>query len=173
MVTGVVPSALRFSSSIFIVHRVQQSHCSWILHRVLLPHAPALSASQFVHKKKAPRIYTRMHSGGLELMELNSTRLEDNLLCHRGDRSYNGVTACTWETTCGSLEAPYGRNYMPYTAVVHTSTPWPVHRPRYSTTNLIVPMMTNSSQQIIHARRFPFATTGRYRRVGNSVRRTR
>ena len=39
-------------------------------HRVLLTHALALSASQFVHKKKSLRIYTSMHSGGLELTKL-------------------------------------------------------------------------------------------------------
>ena len=77
---------------------------------MLLTHALALSASQFVHKKKSPRIYTRMHSGGLELARLtcslyhgpnNSwsaflflhyTRLEDNLMRHRGDRVYDHVT---------------------------------------------------------------------------------
>ena len=48
VVTGVVPSSPRFSPSIFIAHRVQQSHCSSIFHRVLLlPHALALSASVF------------------------------------------------------------------------------------------------------------------------------
>ena len=36
---------------IFIVHRVHQSHCSSIFHRVPLTHSLALSASQFVHKK--------------------------------------------------------------------------------------------------------------------------
>ena len=67
-------------------HRVQQSHCSSIAHRMLLTHALALSASQFVHKKKSPRIYTSMHSAGLELTKLTYTRLEDNLIRHRGDR---------------------------------------------------------------------------------------
>ena len=68
---GVVPSPPRFLPSIFFAHRVQQSHCSSILHRVLLTHALALSASQFVHKKKSQRIYTsRMHSAGLELTKL-------------------------------------------------------------------------------------------------------
>ena len=78
----------RFLPSICIAHRVQQSHCSSIFHRVLLTHAPALSASQFVHKKKSSRIYTsiRMHSGGLELAKQTYTRLEDNLMRHRGDR---------------------------------------------------------------------------------------
>ena len=75
------------ASSIFIAHRVQQSHCSSIVHRVLLTHALALSASQFVHKKKSQRIYTSMHSAGLELTKLTYTRLEDNLIRHRGDRS--------------------------------------------------------------------------------------
>ena len=48
-------SCLQFLSRI---DRVQQSHCSSIVHRVLLTHALALSASQFVHKKKSQRIYT-------------------------------------------------------------------------------------------------------------------
>ena len=86
VVTGVVPSPPRFLPSIFIAHRVQQSHCSSIFHRVLLTHALALSASQFVHEKKSQRIYTSMHSAGLELTKLTYTRLEDNLIRHRGDR---------------------------------------------------------------------------------------
>ena len=84
VITGVVPSPPRFLPSIFIAHRVQQSHCSSNLHRVLLTHALALSASQFVHKKKPQRIYTSMHSAGLELTKLTYTRLEDNLIRHRG-----------------------------------------------------------------------------------------
>ena len=58
VVTGVVPSSPRFLPSMFIAHRVQQSHCSSIFHRVLQTHALALSASQFVHKKRSQRIYT-------------------------------------------------------------------------------------------------------------------
>ena len=80
--TGVVPSP-RYS--IFIAHRHQQSHCSSIFHQVLLTHAVVLSASQFVHKKKSPRMYTSMHSGGFELTKLTYTRLKDNLIRHRGD----------------------------------------------------------------------------------------
>ena len=86
VVTGAVPSPARFLPSIFIAHRVQQSHCSSIFHRVLLTHALALFASQFVHKKKSQRIYTSMHSAGLELTKLTYTRLEDNLIRRRGDR---------------------------------------------------------------------------------------
>ena len=86
MVTGVVPSHPRFLPSIFIAHRVQQSHCSSIFHRVSLTHALALSAGQFVHKKKSPRTYSSMHSGGFELTKLTYTRLEDNLIRHWGDR---------------------------------------------------------------------------------------
>ena len=81
----------RFLPSIFIPHRVQQSHCSSIYHRVLLTHALALSASQFVHKKKTPRMYTSMHSGGLELTKLTYTRLEDNLIRHRGNRLHTNA----------------------------------------------------------------------------------
>ena len=86
VVTGVVPSPPRFLPPIFIAHKVQQSHCASIFHRVLLTHALALSASQFVHKKKFPRIYTSMHSVGFELTKLTYSRLEDNLIRHRGDR---------------------------------------------------------------------------------------
>ena len=53
VVTGVVISPPRFLPLIFIAHRAQQSHCSSIFHGVLLTHALALSASQFVHKKKS------------------------------------------------------------------------------------------------------------------------
>ena len=89
VVIGIAPSPPRFLPSIFIAHRVQQSHCASTFHRVLLTHALALSASQFVHNKKPPRIHTScMHSGGFELMKLTHTRLEDNLMRHRGDRLY-------------------------------------------------------------------------------------
>ena len=75
----------RFLPPFFIAHRVQQSHCSSMFHRMLLTHALALSASQFVHKKKSQRICTRMHLAGLKLTKLTYTRLEDYLKCHRGD----------------------------------------------------------------------------------------
>ena len=91
VVTGVVPSPPRFLPSTFIAHRVQHSHCSSIFHRVLLTHALALSASQFVHKKKSQRIYTSMHSAGLELTKLTYTRLEVNLIRHRGDYHAPGM----------------------------------------------------------------------------------
>ena len=94
--TGVVPSSPRVLPSIFIAHNVQQSHCWSIFHRVLLTHALALSASQFVHKKKSQRVYyTSMPSAGLELTKLTDhqvyipgSRTEDNnnLIRHRGDR---------------------------------------------------------------------------------------
>ena len=83
VVTGVDPSPPRFLPSLFYrAHRVQQSHCArrFLIEWVLLTHALALSASQFVHKKKPLRIYTSMHSGGLELMKVTYTRLDDNLI---------------------------------------------------------------------------------------------
>ena len=94
VVTGVVvvPSPPRSLPSIFIEHRVQQSHCSSLCHRVLLTHALAPSAGQLVQKKESPRIYTSMHSGGFELTKLTYTRLEDNLIRHRGDPLYPGLT---------------------------------------------------------------------------------
>ena len=73
-------------SFLLIAHRVQQSHCSSVLHRVLLTHALALSASQILHKKTFLRIYTSIHSGGLELTKLTYTGLEDILMSQRGDR---------------------------------------------------------------------------------------
>ena len=88
MVTGFVPSPPRFSPSMFIAHRFQQSYCSSISHRMFLAHALALSASQFVHKKNPPRIYTSMHSGGFELTKLTYTRLEDNLIRHTEATGY-------------------------------------------------------------------------------------
>ena len=90
VVTGVVPSPARFLPSIFTAHRVLHSHCSSNFHRVLLTHTLALSASQFVHKKKSItiyiRIYTSKHSAGLELTKLTYTRLEDILIRHRCGR---------------------------------------------------------------------------------------
>ena len=69
VVTGVVPSPPpRFLTSIFIarIHRFQQSYCSSIFHRVLLllTRALALSASQFVRKKKSLRMCTGLHAVG-------------------------------------------------------------------------------------------------------------
>ena len=49
--------------------------------------------SQFVHKKKSPRIYTSMHSGGFELTKLTYTRPKDNLTRNRGDQLYVGTSA--------------------------------------------------------------------------------
>ena len=111
-VTGVVPSPPRFLPSIFIAHMVQQSHCSSTFHRVLLTHALALSASQFVHKKKSQRIYTSMHSAGPELTKLTYTRLEDNLIRHRGDRLYTLWCAASLQlllSTCSLRLALHGR----------------------------------------------------------------
>ena len=93
VVTGVVPSSPRFLPSIFIAHRVQQSHCSSFLHRVSLTHALALSASQFVNKKKSSRIFTSMHSGGFDLTKLTCTRLEDDLVRHRATAESLRITS--------------------------------------------------------------------------------
>ena len=115
VVTGVVPSPPRFLPSIFIARRVQQSHWSSIFHRVLLIHALPLSASQFVHKKKFPRIYTCMHSGGFELTKLTYTRLEDNLIRHRGDRYTRYWLQCSADIgTAGCSRAKqFHRHYIP------------------------------------------------------------
>ena len=86
VVTGFFPSPPRFLASTFIAHGVQQPHCTSMCHRMLLTHALALPASQFVLKKKSPRICTSMRSGEFKLTKLTYTRLEDNLIRHRGDR---------------------------------------------------------------------------------------
>ena len=61
----------RFLPSVFIAHRVQQSHCSSIFHPVLLTHALALSARQIVRKKKSSRIHTSVHTGVFEFTKLS------------------------------------------------------------------------------------------------------
>ena len=124
MVTGVVPSPPRFLPSIFFAHRVQQSHCSSISHRVLLTHALALSASQFVHKKKSQRVYTSMHSAALELTKLTYTKLEDNLIRHPGDRDipYTQYMPCILENY-GHARSQGGRQAAaaksPWYAFIH------------------------------------------------------
>ena len=75
-------------------------HCSSIFHRVLLTHAIALPAGQFVHKKKSQRIYTSMHSAGLVLTKLTCSRLEDNLIRHRGDRFTSACTQQRGKKSC-------------------------------------------------------------------------
>ena len=86
VVAGVVPSSRRFLPSIFIAHRVQQSHCSSSFHRLLLTHALTVYAqSKCVHKKKSPPFFTSTTSGGFELTKLTDTRLEDNLIRQQGE----------------------------------------------------------------------------------------
>ena len=107
-------SCINFS----IAHMVQQSHCSPIFHRVLLTYALALSASQFVHKKKSQRTYTSMHSAGLELTKLTYTRLEDNLIRHRGNRHVQQPNShFTWR----AFESLANRSYTDnmYKVLVH------------------------------------------------------
>ena len=126
-VTGVVPFPPRFLPSIFIAHRVQQSHCSSIFHhRVLLTHALALSASQFVHKKKSQRIYARMHSAGLELTKLTYTRLEYNLMRHQGDRHTRiaallAIRSATALNNALIRDTPLRRIYYKYDAELTTN----------------------------------------------------
>ena len=110
VVTGVDPSPPKFLPSIFFAHRVQQSHCLSIFHPVLLTHALTFSASQLVHKKKSQWIYTSMHSAGLELTKLTYTRLEHNLIRHRGDRLqwYVYTLHLSGDTLCKGWKSPPG-----------------------------------------------------------------
>ena len=131
MVTGVVPSPPRLLPIIFMAHRVQQSHCSSIFHGMLLTHAFALSANQFVHKKKSPQIYTSMHSGGFELTKLTYTTLEDNLIRHRGDRltctavriisAFYSITHHTPRALLELILSTSARQGKPQTYILHTS----------------------------------------------------
>ena len=111
VVTGVVPSPPRFFRSIFIARGVQQSHCSSKFRRNLLTHALALSASHFVYKKKSPRFYSSMHSGAFELTKLTYTRLEDNLIRHRGDRLRD--PRVLWSTRVHILRYPGTHSEVP------------------------------------------------------------
>ena len=76
----------RFLPSIFIAHRVQQSHCSSIFHRVLLlTQTLALSAQVNLCTIKNANEFIRVCTRrGSNSRKLTYTRLEDNLICHRG-----------------------------------------------------------------------------------------
>ena len=60
VVTGLVPSSLRFLPSIFHFAYGCAIPLLSMFHRLFLTRALALSASQFVHMKKSQRIYTRL-----------------------------------------------------------------------------------------------------------------
>ena len=77
-------------SQFFFAHRVQQSHCSSIFHRVLLTDALTLFRKSICAQENVPDEFMRVCTrGGFELTKLTYTRLEDNnLIRHRGDRLY-------------------------------------------------------------------------------------
>ena len=98
VVAGVVPSPPRFSLSIFIAHRVQQSHRSSTFHRVLLTHSRsrAFRKSICAQEKVITNVY-EYALGGIRTHEPHldyNTGLEgNNLIRHRGDRlHYKGMT---------------------------------------------------------------------------------
>ena len=71
-------------------------------------------------QKKFQRIYTSMHSAGLELTKLTYTRLEDNLIRHRGDRLPR--TEMVFRLAISTEPDPQGSSRVdikthPYTAV--------------------------------------------------------
>ena len=86
VVTGVVPFPP--GSCLQILSRLGFSNPTARRFSSSVAHALAFSASQFERKKKSPRTYTStcMHLRGFELTKLTHTRLEDNLIRHRGDR---------------------------------------------------------------------------------------
>ena len=51
---------------------------------MLLTHALAFSASQYVHNKKSPHLY-EYALGGIRIHETDLYQLEDNLIRHRGE----------------------------------------------------------------------------------------
>ena len=82
-----VPSPPRFLPSIFIAHRVQQSRCSSIFNECC-----CLTLSRFrksiCAQQKVPTNLYEYAVGGIRTHELTYSRLEDNLIRHRGDRIY-------------------------------------------------------------------------------------
>ena len=88
VVTGVVPSPPPvLEPSTFMAHRVQQSHCSSIfIECVANSRSRGVRKSIRAQEKVPTNLYESMHSGGLESTKLTYTRLEDNLIRHRGDR---------------------------------------------------------------------------------------
>ena len=78
MVTGVVPSPPRFLPVNF--YRAQGSAVP-----LLVDFSSSVANSRYRAFRKSI-FYTSMHSAGLELTKLTYTRLEDNLIRHRGDR---------------------------------------------------------------------------------------
>ena len=78
VVTGVVPCSPRFLPSIFIVHRVQQSHCSSMFHQVLLTHAFALP-QVYLCTRTSPhefiRVCSRRGSNSRNLPKIPGSRI--------------------------------------------------------------------------------------------------
>ena len=103
-----------------------------MFHRVLQTHSLALSASQSVHKKKFPRIYTSMHSGGFELTKLTYTRLEDNLIPHWGDRLKVIYLPRPWAWPSGSTAVVPPQISSFLCEVRSSSTGWEPQKKRYT-----------------------------------------
>ena len=93
VVTGVVPSPPRFLPSIFIAHRVQQSHCSsYFSSSVANSRSRAFRKSICAQEQVPTNFYEYALGGARTLTKLTYTRLEDNLIRHRGDRWYYNRT---------------------------------------------------------------------------------
>ena len=72
------------------------------------------------------RIYTSMHSGGLELTKLTYSRHEDNLLRHRGDRLTLGPE------NNGLLSALREKDFLGKKQISCHSIPTAPHAPHHS-----------------------------------------
>ena len=93
VVTGVVPSPPPVFA--FKYYRAEGSAIPLLVDfssSVAYSRSRAFRKSICAQEKVSTNIYTSMHLVGLELAKLTCTRLEDNLIRHRGDRfMYNAV----------------------------------------------------------------------------------
>ena len=73
--TGVVPSPPRFLRSIFIAHRVQQSHCSSIFHQVLLTYQVPGNGTTRIRAGPPPLRPTMAEGRYFDMLEIRRQRV--------------------------------------------------------------------------------------------------
>ena len=83
-----------------------------------------------MHKKKSQRIYTSLHSAGLELTQLTCTRLEDNLIHHWGDRLFMYMV---------TLKYSIIYNYFKYTSKYNVSCEFDKFKSKYIHFDIYIP----------------------------------
>ena len=82
--TGVVPSPPRFLPSIFIAHRVQQSHCSSIFHRSVANSRSRAFRKSFCAQEKVPTNLYEYAPGEARTLETDLLYQARGLIRHRG-----------------------------------------------------------------------------------------